>query len=154
LNQAFRHLPHLPLPEYAYLPGITWRPKIFPAMELIKAESDTKKQAQQAYLYGWDLANHEFHWESHEAWELCWNLWGRNSERACVVQGLIFISAARLKFISNKFCSAEKLTKKAKNRLFSMQDHCKKLGFSPDSWLKNWDASQKWRPIHILPTCF
>lgn len=120
-------------------------------MERIKAEKDRGLCAQRAYLYGWDLANHEFHWESHEAWELCWNLWGRNTPKALVVQGLIFASAARLKFISNRFCSAEKLTRKAKNTLFDHIEMCKELGFSPENWLESWDASQKWRPIRVLP---
>lgn len=154
LSPPFRHLPDLPLPEFAYLPGISWRPKSFPAMKIIRSEENWEHRAQMAYLYGWDLANHEYHWESHEAWELCWNLWGRTTEQAYVVQGLIFVSAARLKYISRKFCSAEKLTKKAKYRLFSKQENCTDLGFSAENWLENWDASQKWRPIQVLPTCF
>ena len=152
LSPPFRHLPELALPEYAYLPGISWRPKSFAAIENIKTVKNKERCAQMAYLYGWDLANHEFHWESHEAWELCWNLWGRTSDQAYVVQGLIFASAVRLKYISRKFCSAEKLTKKAKYRLFEYADNCKELGFSPEPWLKNWDASQKWQPLKVLST--
>ena len=86
-----RHLPEFDLPASAYHPGFSKHPESFPSMDQIREVPNKEKQAVLAYLYGWDLANHQFHWEAHEAWELSWNLWGRQSKKALVVQGLIFL---------------------------------------------------------------
>ena len=148
------HLPHIPLPHQAYLPGHNARPTELEGIKTIKTYRDSNLKNIQAYLHGWDLANHHFHWESHEAWELAWNGWGRHSKKALVTQGLIFITAAHLKLKLQQPLVAEKLYLKGKNRLFNEVETCSELGFNPITWLKHCKNIIDWPYLKILPTCF
>lgn len=148
------HSPHLPLPQLAYLPGHNTRPVELEGLKAIKSYLDPNQKNVQAYLHGWDLANRHFHWESHEAWELAWNGWGRHSKKALVIQGLIFLTAAHLKFKIQQPLVAEKLYLKGKNRLFNELETCSELGFNPITWLNQSKSSTDWPYLKILPTCF
>lgn len=82
-----RYEPDLPLPSYAYVPGLFLRPKT-------PFEGST---AERSFLYGVDLFNHGFYWEAHEAWESAWIAHGRAGEQAQLVQGLIHLAACGVK---------------------------------------------------------
>lgn len=49
------------------------------------------------YLLGFDLLNHQYFWEAHEAWEPLWLAIGRNGAVADVLKGLIAMAAAGVK---------------------------------------------------------
>lgn len=149
-----RLAPDLALPKQCYVPGLNAHPESFPSMDQIRSISNQDLRAQKAYLYGWDLANHGFYWESHEAWELAWNDWGRTTPKALFTQGLIFLAAACLKDKSDRKKSSEKLAKKAKNRLISEQKTAQKMGICAKDLLKNWELTRSWPIYTVLPTCF
>lgn len=154
MEQVPRLLPEIPLPEIKYIPGQGKHPEKFESMDVIKSITDLNKRSQQSYLYGWDLANHGFNWEAHEAWELTWNDWQKTSKKAKVVQGLIFMTASCLKMTSKQEKSSEKLAKKANILLFADLKTCKNLGFIPEKWLKSWDFTKPWPICTLMPTCF
>ena len=94
-----------PFPPYRFLPGVNPHPtespqghsygKPEPAVELLTPGNWSQNET---YLYGIDLYNHHYWWESHEAWE---GLWKKNSNDKLTrdfLQGLIKISAAFLKW--------------------------------------------------------
>lgn len=49
------------------------------------------------YLYGIDLFNHGYFWESHVWWEAIWNEAGRKGELADFLKGLIKLAAGGVK---------------------------------------------------------
>lgn len=51
----------------------------------------------EAYLFGIDLFNHDYFWESHVWWEALWHLTGRKGKTADFLKGLIKLSAAGVK---------------------------------------------------------
>ena len=53
--------------------------------------------ACRAYLYGIDLFNHGYYWESHESWEGLWHACGRTGILADFLKGLIQLAAAGVK---------------------------------------------------------
>ena len=93
-----------PFPHYRYIPGRAPHPTRDPdghsygeppvALEKFTA-ADWPTCAP--YLYGIDLFNHRYWWESHEALEQCWVAAGRSTETGLFLQGLIQIAVACLK---------------------------------------------------------
>jgi hypothetical protein len=59
-----------------------WTPEQWPSLE--------------HWLWGVDLFNHAYWWESHEQHEALWHAAGRTSEHARFVQGVIKVAAACL----------------------------------------------------------
>lgn len=51
----------------------------------------------QSYLFGFDLFNDGFYWESHEQWEAVWLAVGRSGVVADLLKGLIKLAAAGVK---------------------------------------------------------
>ena len=108
-----RLCPERPLPPYSYVPGRfphplsdpaghsfqthktppeTHHPDLSPPLSLI---SDWKSAPD--YLFGIDLFNYGFYWESHETWERLWIAFGRSGRDADFVKGLIKLAAAGVK---------------------------------------------------------
>jgi len=54
-------------------------------------------QDSAEYLFGVDLFNHAYYWESHEAWESLWHVAGRTGPVATFLKGLIKLAAAGVK---------------------------------------------------------
>ena len=50
------------------------------------------------FLYGVDLFNNKFFWESHVWWEALWNHEGRKGKISDLLKGLIKMAAAGIKF--------------------------------------------------------
>ncbi len=91
------------LPPYAFVPGQNPHPeKAGGHMENIEVKvsalSPQNPEKNQDYLYGIDLFNHGYYWESHVWWEALWNEAGRKGVLADFLKGLIKISAAGVKF--------------------------------------------------------
>ncbi len=99
-----RHLPMLPLPPYAYQPGLNPHPTRDPGGHLfgrsappVAAPDPPHWRDCAPYLYGIDLFNHGYYWEAHEAWESLWHACGRSGPTADFLRGLIRLAAAAFK---------------------------------------------------------
>jgi len=51
----------------------------------------------EAYLFGFDLFNHGYFWESHVWWEALWHAHGRTGDIADLLRALIRLAAAGVK---------------------------------------------------------
>ena len=86
-------------PAYRYVPGVLPHPIRHPDGHLYKSSErfdhhvDWEKDEQ--FLYGADLFDARYFWESHENWEHCWHK-SQGAYKKCI-QGLIQISASILK---------------------------------------------------------
>ena len=69
------------------------------------------------YLYGIDLYNFAYWWESHEVFEAFWHAAGRQTEQGRFFQGLIHVAAANLKRFLGVHHAVEKLKQTALDRL-------------------------------------
>lgn len=91
-------------PRYRYVPGIHPHPMrdeeghSFGIEENeIESWSVDEWKENQEYLYGVDLYNNHYYWESHEAWEGMWRAVKPRSKPHKFLQGLIKLSASILK---------------------------------------------------------
>jgi predicted metal-dependent hydrolase len=97
-----RYLPKRDLPPYAFIPGKQPHPeKKGGHMEGIEVEVEAlnpdKPFENEAYLYGLDLFNHGYYWESHVWWEALWNEAGRKGVLADFLKALIKLAAGGVK---------------------------------------------------------
>ena len=93
-----------PLPPYSYVPGHEPHPLRDPAGHLFDHKGPEvvplvpdQWENSTAYLWGIDLFNHGYYWESHEAWEALWHNAGRHGTTADFLKGLIKLAAAGVK---------------------------------------------------------
>ena len=119
MNSPPRFAPDIPLPTSAYWPGRTARPEeeehqALPCFDPASAEFD------QRFCYGLDLFNHEFYWESHEAWEALWLPRPPGEPTREFLQGLIQAAAALLKLRLEDPKSAASLWERARRRITSV----------------------------------
>jgi len=82
-----------------------------------------KWQRLELYLFGVDLYNYAFWWESHEAFESLWKRLDRDDPTRCFLQGLIKISAAFLKWHLKKQEGLETLYSGGIGHLQKALDH-------------------------------
>lgn len=98
--------PKLPLPPYAFVPRGPWPHPVrdpkghshhhqwvdTPSLEA------ARWFVNETYLFGFDLFNHGFYWEAHEAWEFLWRrALGSDRVTATFLKALIKLSAAGVK---------------------------------------------------------
>src|SRR2546421_711208 len=103
-NRGYRLVPDEPFPAYAFIPGRFPHPTSDPAGHSFgtnptlpsKVEPD-QWQDCRPYLYGIDLFNGGYFWESHVAWESLWTACGRRGAVADFLKGLIKFAAAGVK---------------------------------------------------------
>lgn len=93
-----------PLPPYSYVPRHFPHPVSDPQGHMYGAEKPRPEPLtperwsdSETYLYGVDLFNHGFYWESHEAWESLWLAAGRRGPTAIWLKALIKLAAALVK---------------------------------------------------------
>lgn len=107
------------LPNVAYVPGQTNRPKDEPlekeGVEPLSLSCRAPFE-NEFFLFGIDLFNHHFFWEAHEAWETIWHLEEDPALRN-LIQGLIQLSGGYLKIFQNNDKGARTLWGKASKRL-------------------------------------
>ena len=91
--------------EYRFIPGANPHPTEDPTghsygtiVEAVSKLDNKNWFRNETYLYGIDLYNFVYWWESHEAFENLWRGLRRESLEADFLQGLIKISAAFLKW--------------------------------------------------------
>ncbi|QDU62668.1 hypothetical protein Pan216_35350 [Planctomycetes bacterium Pan216] len=98
-----RYFPERELPPYTYVSGYTPHPIRDPRGHLFgRPESpvlfdEERWQTSAEYLYGIDLFNHGFYWESHEEWEGIWRQLPNERPAHTFFKGLIKLSAAGVK---------------------------------------------------------
>ena len=93
----------------------------------------------QATAFGFDLFNHGYYWEAHEAWEQCWVAEDRQGELADVLKGLIKLAAAGVKAREGKTEGVRRHARRAEELLRAISSpHQSSL---PDSWRQ---ASATW----------
>lgn len=99
-----RYLPGKAFPPYAFLPGRDPHPTGDPRGHSFGREEERptflpapRWRANEPYLFGVDLYNHGYLWESHEAWEGLWHASKGERIMALHLQGLIQCAAAWLK---------------------------------------------------------
>jgi hypothetical protein len=104
-----RLVPDEPLPPYAFVPGRFPHPTSDPAghsfgkEEVVAQHVDPDGwQECRPYLYGIDLFNGSYYWESHVAWESLWIACGRKGIVADFLKGLIKLAAAGVKALEGK----------------------------------------------------
>jgi hypothetical protein len=119
-----RYFPQRFFPEYRHLPGITPHPITDPKghsyrvlENVVHALNIKNWQTNKIYLYGIDLYNYAYWWESHEIFESLWHLSAENSLEKFLLQGIIQISAAFLKRHQNIIGGIQKLSLKGINNL-------------------------------------
>lgn len=99
----------LPFPAYAYLPGQMSHPA--------EGHVATAATDEAALQYGFDLFNHEFYWEAHEAWEPLWLAAPRSSPLRLALHVLILNTATRLKERLGEAGPAARLRRRAEECL-------------------------------------
>jgi hypothetical protein len=104
-----RLVPEEPFPPYTFVPGVSPHPTADPAGHsfgsnppLPAALDPQRWEASKPYLYGIDLFNAGYFWESHVAWEGLWLACGRRGPTAGFLKGLIKLAAAGVKHREGK----------------------------------------------------
>ncbi len=99
-----RLVPDEPFPPYAFVPGRFPHPTSDPKGHSFGVNPSTSPELDPArwqesrpYLYGIDLFNAGYFWESHVAWESLWLACGRKGMVADFLKGLIKLAAAGVK---------------------------------------------------------
>jgi hypothetical protein len=102
-----RYIPELPFPSYSYVPGEGPHPTRDPEghsyeeetedIALVPAPDPDDWQKSKLYLFGIDLFNHGYYWETHEAWEDLWHATGRQGKTGNFLKAIIHLAAAGIK---------------------------------------------------------
>lgn len=108
-------------PEYRYHPGVNARPQRGPVHDIAAAAASGKSlnddAVQRAWRYGFFLIDRHFFWEAHEVLEPVWMVALPNSQARHLVQGVIQLANACLKFEMGRSRAAERLAAMACSHL-------------------------------------
>jgi uncharacterized protein len=104
-----RLVPDRPFPRYSFVPGKSPHPTSDPAGHSYGVTAappppvDPDRWAgSTSYLFGIDLFNGQFYWESHVEWESLWLAAGRKGAVADFLKGLIKLAAAGVKHLEGR----------------------------------------------------
>lgn len=118
-----------PFPPYRFVPGRAPHPRRHPDGHLygapdieVAAFDPAQWVFSEVYLYGVDLYNHAYWWESHEQWEALWKA-SADPQVARFLQGLVQVAAANLRRFMGSHDSGAKLAAKACERLAIDEDY-------------------------------
>ena len=123
-----RLAPRRPFPPYRHVPGTTPHPRTDPAGHSFgRTEPDDDGSlftaddwaVNETYLYGVDLYNYAFWWESHEQWELLWKPLDRDSREGLFLRGLIQASATLLKVHAGNARGVSQLFRRSRSNLMA-----------------------------------
>ncbi len=130
VNKKFRYT-QIEFPPYRFIPGENPHPTENPhghsygkEEPRLTAFDPVQWQRNEQYLYGVDLYNHGYWWESHEAFEGLWRMAERGHVPRDYLQGLIKISGAFIKWHLRKRKGMEYLYKGAMSHLFKVKESC------------------------------
>ena len=148
-----RTAPQLPLPPYTFIPGQSPHPFRDPeghnhTEKILQQVEQIAHQDDRLFLYGLELLNHHFFWETHEILEILWLK--AEGEKRDLLQGLIKAAASLLKLHMNHIDAAQKLWSSAQALLE------KKLipGIDLPSFILKITEAHKKQSIHHLPPLF
>jgi hypothetical protein len=123
-DPAFTRLSSDPLPRYRFVPGRSPHPRRDrqghsyghpePRAERVEAAA---WRSSRAYLFGIDLYNLGYFWESHEMLEALWNAAGSASVEKQFFQAIIQIAASNLKFFMGAESAGRALAERALAKL-------------------------------------
>jgi len=87
-------------PPYAYVPGRSPRhaENLFDRFKVDANIDDDQFSSSNAWRFGLAFLNDGYFWESHEVLESIWLAAAQNSAQKCMVQGIIQLANAGLKF--------------------------------------------------------
>lgn len=121
-----------PLPPYKHIPGQTPHPirdpaghSYDPSGALERDLPDLNHNAgldHPEFLYGLDLFNAGYWWESHEVMEAFWHAAGMGTPAAHVLQAIIQCAAAHLKALTDQEEGACKLFEMAEDHIHQAED--------------------------------
>ncbi|TVQ54266.1 MAG: DUF309 domain-containing protein [Phycisphaerales bacterium] len=131
------------LPERRFLPGDAHAPHLPDPLPLAPLVTPDQWRDCPAYLYGCDLYNHGYWWESHELWELIWRAAAGDPEYETLrhfTQGLIQVAACAIKLEQRKARGLRKLLTSSENYL---REVIERVGNAPYMGLRvhDWHAS-------------
>lgn len=115
-----------PLPQRRFLPGDAHAADIPARRDPPKLTSPEKWRECAAYLYGCDLYNHGFWWESHEVWEDLWHQAAKLPEprvQHAFLQSLIQTAACAIKLEQRKDRGLRMLLATSDRHLQRVIDH-------------------------------
>jgi len=120
-----------PFPSYTYVPGKTPHPirestghSYQQPEPFVESFSSDEWPKCEAYLFGIDLFNAGFFWESHEQWEAVWHAVGRVGTTASFLKGLIKLSAAGVKSLEQKPNGVQRHAHRAAELFAEVQEQC------------------------------
>jgi hypothetical protein len=155
------------LPPYAFVPGRFPHPVSDPAGHSFGTTPARPAQltpgnwcASQPYLYGLDLFNAGYYWESHVAWEGLWLACGRTGLVADFLKGLIKLAAAGVKHLEGRPAGvhsharrAAELWRRTADALTGKEEGF--LGFRPSELIALAEriCRDGWpdEPVHLVP---
>lgn len=118
-----------PFPPYRFIPGRAPHPRRHPGGHSyghIEPEPECLRQdtwpESVSYLYGIDLFNFAYWWESHEVFEGFWHAAGPRTEQGQFFQGLIQLAAGHLKRFMGHEAAAANLFRSSLRRLSGLPD--------------------------------
>lgn len=121
---SFSRLTGDPLPRYRFVPGRSPHPRRDrqghsygrPEPKAERVERSAWKTSR-AYLFGIDLYNLGYFWESHEVFEALWHAAGSDSAEKQFFQAIIQIAASNLKFFMDADSAGRALAERALTKL-------------------------------------
>jgi len=115
-----------PLPPHRFLPGDERQAEIPPLPEPPALQDAPSWRSCTAYLYGCDLYNHGFWWESHEIWEELWHPAAKAPPprlQHAFLQGLIQVAACAIKLEQGKSRGVQTLLRSSEGHLGEVIAH-------------------------------
>lgn len=134
-NDPSRLAPQVPLPPYAYRPGLHPHPKRHSDGHM-HGEVELRPQLplpsawphELGHLHAVDLFNHGYWWEAHEAWESYWHAAAVGTPEHHTLQALIQFAALLLKLEAASTEAAEALRRNALMNLEAALSHPRTRG--------------------------
>jgi hypothetical protein len=138
MDDFLQRYSQIEFPTYRFIPGENPHPTENPLGHSYgKKESDVKIfvpdnwSNNEQYLFGIDLYNYGYWWESHEAWESLWQVAPRDHVSRDFLQGLIKVSGAFLKWHSKNKNGLEYLYTGAMKQLLKVgEEHPVYMGLN------------------------
>ena len=124
-------VPGFRLPRYRYVPGLHAHPFRHvdghmytdgSAPSEAPWDPNTPWEQDERYLWGADLFDHRYYWESHEVWEALWHSATPGAPVHRLLQSLIQFAAATLKMHTGHHGGARRLHARATKRFETIQD--------------------------------
>lgn len=135
-------------PRYRFLPGRhphptahpdghSYHPPDDPPVAVEYRPADQWRESVD-YLYGCDLYNHGYWWETHEAWEGLWQLTDKDGPQGQFLQGLIQVAACHLQLEQGHLRGVERLRNSSAGHIERAMERIDEqyfMGLAVRSWI-------------------